>query len=504
MTLEVVKISMESKLDIVSLPSHTSHALQPLDIACFKPFKTAFRQIRDAWCLTNKNLPVEKQTLCEWTSTALKWALTAPNIQVGFRRAGIWPLDREAAKSSMAPASGFEEGQDAVDSHDATGRTGHGAGGVTCPTGHPNSDEAVVTGRAGQERSVQGARCMHAASGDSDGISSSTSDGLEADSARWGALSDVELAPTPSPPGISEDLVGGVHYYVDVPNSEDTAYEACDKDALLQPGLEEHLQEEGEVGDISTFLALPEIIPARQRRRQQPLLDFTKSKILTSRTYTEACECLLAQKVATQAEAKRKAELREATKETRWREKDEHQLQVAARKEARNVKQEEKSYQLAERKALRGLASRDAEARPMRGSPLRSPNAAAHASSAAALPPPHFAELDSFPAAAAPNRTAPPASSALPDFQTLGVPEIHWTQASSQPSPPFWNNPMLGMPHMFHHPLLSHHNGNSPWAPQISMPGTGDVRGAPNFQGGQLLAEDMATSGSHRDGLGTW
>ena len=30
-TLEVVKISMESGLDIVSLPSHTSHALQPLD-----------------------------------------------------------------------------------------------------------------------------------------------------------------------------------------------------------------------------------------------------------------------------------------------------------------------------------------------------------------------------------------------------------------------------------------------------------------------------------------
>ena len=71
-TLEVVKISMESGLDIVSLPSHTSHALQPLDIACFKPFKTAFRQIRDVWCLRNKNLPVGKQTLCEWTSTALK------------------------------------------------------------------------------------------------------------------------------------------------------------------------------------------------------------------------------------------------------------------------------------------------------------------------------------------------------------------------------------------------------------------------------------------------
>ena len=33
-SLEVVKISMESGLDIVFLLSHTSHGLQPLDIAC--------------------------------------------------------------------------------------------------------------------------------------------------------------------------------------------------------------------------------------------------------------------------------------------------------------------------------------------------------------------------------------------------------------------------------------------------------------------------------------
>ena len=39
-------------------------------------------------------------------------------------------------------------------------------------------------------------------------------------------------------------------------------------------------------------------------------------------TYTETCEGVLAQKEATQAEAKRKAELQEATKETRRKEKE--------------------------------------------------------------------------------------------------------------------------------------------------------------------------------------
>ncbi len=30
-------------LDFITLPSHTSHALQPLDVTCFKPFKTTFK-----------------------------------------------------------------------------------------------------------------------------------------------------------------------------------------------------------------------------------------------------------------------------------------------------------------------------------------------------------------------------------------------------------------------------------------------------------------------------
>ena len=47
-TLQVVSTAMAAGLDIVSLPSHTFHALQPLDVSYFKPFKTAFRQIRDS------------------------------------------------------------------------------------------------------------------------------------------------------------------------------------------------------------------------------------------------------------------------------------------------------------------------------------------------------------------------------------------------------------------------------------------------------------------------
>ena len=292
----------------------------------------------------------------------------------------------------------------------------------------------------------------------------------------------------------------GVHYYVDVRNSDDSAHPPGDKNEEIDPGCHEHLQETCEPGDISTFLALPEIILARQRRRPQPLLDFTKSKILTSCTYTELCERLLAQKEATLAEAKRKANLREATKKTRRREKAEHELEVRARKEARSAKREERLREEAE-KRLRGTGQcRQSSGVPLTPeSPPRSPQVDGDQ-----FPPRTIVGISACGASQTPNPTLAPDSCAHPAFRAPPLPQIPWPQDSFQPPPPFWNNPLLGMPHMFHHPLLSHHNGNSHWVPQLSMPGAGDVKAAPNFQGVQLLADDVATSRSHRHGVGTW
>ena len=42
-----VKIARSVGLDLLTLPSHTSHAMQPLDISYFKPFKQAFRLLQD-------------------------------------------------------------------------------------------------------------------------------------------------------------------------------------------------------------------------------------------------------------------------------------------------------------------------------------------------------------------------------------------------------------------------------------------------------------------------
>ena len=46
-TINVMHKARDVGVDMLILPSYTSHALQPLDVAVFKPFKTVFQAIRD-------------------------------------------------------------------------------------------------------------------------------------------------------------------------------------------------------------------------------------------------------------------------------------------------------------------------------------------------------------------------------------------------------------------------------------------------------------------------
>jgi hypothetical protein len=106
-TLEVVHKAIQVGLDLVTLPSHISHHLQPLDVSVFGPFKRAFKRCRDAWTLQNTGRGASKRVLAQWMSTALQKALIESNIMSGFRATGIWPLNKEAVSQYMQPSEQF-------------------------------------------------------------------------------------------------------------------------------------------------------------------------------------------------------------------------------------------------------------------------------------------------------------------------------------------------------------------------------------------------------------
>ena len=106
--------------------------------------------------------------------------------------------------------------------------------------------------------------------------------------------------------GISTDAPTR-HYYVNVQNVEENDYNLNDQHIRIDPAFRTQIHE-GNEQNISNFLSLPEIIPAKKRSKQQPLLDYTSSKILTSRDYITRLEELAARKEATTTSAKKKKE----------------------------------------------------------------------------------------------------------------------------------------------------------------------------------------------------
>jgi hypothetical protein len=107
-SMEVVQEARAAGLDLLTLPSHTSHALQPLDVSIFKPFKQFFCQYRDFWMSRNLNEEASKETLAQWVSLSLKKALTEWNIKKGFSGTRIWPLNKHAVDSMPAPSQAFQ------------------------------------------------------------------------------------------------------------------------------------------------------------------------------------------------------------------------------------------------------------------------------------------------------------------------------------------------------------------------------------------------------------
>jgi hypothetical protein len=106
-TLEVARAAKSVGLDLISLPLHTSHALQPLDVSIFKPFKQFFREYRDFWMSKHVNQPANKECLAQWVSLGLRKALSESNIRSGFRAIGIYPLDNHVVDKYLQPSETF-------------------------------------------------------------------------------------------------------------------------------------------------------------------------------------------------------------------------------------------------------------------------------------------------------------------------------------------------------------------------------------------------------------
>ena len=104
----LVEWANERGIILFILPAHTSHFLQPMDVACFGPFQRIYDSLCHSFTRETSGT-ITRYNICELACRAYTRALSAENLQSSFKRTGIYPLNKEAIpKESLIPAELYE------------------------------------------------------------------------------------------------------------------------------------------------------------------------------------------------------------------------------------------------------------------------------------------------------------------------------------------------------------------------------------------------------------
>lgn len=103
-SLDVMTFCFENNIILCRLPSHTSHKLQPCDVAVFGPLKHAYREQVERLFRGGAGT-IGKQHFTLLYSRARDIAMTPRNIRSGWSKAGLFPLNPDRVLGSLDPPS---------------------------------------------------------------------------------------------------------------------------------------------------------------------------------------------------------------------------------------------------------------------------------------------------------------------------------------------------------------------------------------------------------------
>lgn len=91
----VLNTAKENGVILLTIPPHTSHKLQALDVAVFGPFQTFYNAAADSWMIRHPGQTLSIYNVAELVGQAFEKAMTPSNIKSGFKKTGICPFDRD-------------------------------------------------------------------------------------------------------------------------------------------------------------------------------------------------------------------------------------------------------------------------------------------------------------------------------------------------------------------------------------------------------------------------
>ncbi|CAG4974913.1 unnamed protein product [Colias eurytheme] len=95
-SVEMLEYANENDIILLSMPSHTSHYLQPLDRSVFKSLKHHFYEQCRLWLIHNPGRRISRLSFGALLSKAWGKAATSDNAIAGFKATGVYPFNPEA------------------------------------------------------------------------------------------------------------------------------------------------------------------------------------------------------------------------------------------------------------------------------------------------------------------------------------------------------------------------------------------------------------------------
>ena len=136
-SISAIQRAKSNGIHLLTLPPHTSHRLQPLDIALYGPFKAYFNRAMDDWMRSHPGMMVRITNMSEFVRSAMVNSMTPKNILSGFEKAGIYPVNSEIFQESDFVAAELTDRPDPSEEPSSPSLLG--------PESHPSTSEVVRT-----------------------------------------------------------------------------------------------------------------------------------------------------------------------------------------------------------------------------------------------------------------------------------------------------------------------------------------------------------------------
>jgi hypothetical protein len=83
-SIDAIYLARRNHITMLTIPLHTSHRLQPLDITFFGPLKTMYNREADKWMLANPGRRLTDYELCKIFTPAYNHVASIEKATKGF------------------------------------------------------------------------------------------------------------------------------------------------------------------------------------------------------------------------------------------------------------------------------------------------------------------------------------------------------------------------------------------------------------------------------------